>query len=181
MVFRVFGIRISLDFSFFLLIAFALALHFENVLYMVLFSSLHEAGHLLVLYLLRGKAQEIHVSYYGIGLKQQNAFSASGEILFLLAGPLVNLVFFACGVYRQLNFALMFINLLPIFPLDGGRILRCVLSRCFSLRVSDALLKGISAVLCLLFISAGIYLKNISLILISLYTIFYCVNLSRYV
>ena len=152
---------------------------YSNVLYLILFSSLHELGHIAALYLLGGKADEITVSYYGIGLKHSSSFSNAKEFVFLLSGIVVNVFFCAIKIQFKLNLALAFINALPLYPLDGGRILKVLVTSVFSCSISDKIMLGFSALFICLLIAAGIAFKNVSFILISLYIIFYSINSKR--
>lgn len=103
----------------------------------------HEMGHLLAMKILKNKAQAIRVTPFGIKiLKCENQFfSYQKDIFIYLAGPLFNLlasVIFYLVFYYQLwwsqimaylvgiNLVLFLFNLIPVFTLDGGRILLSV-------------------------------------------------------
>ncbi|MBE6984876.1 MAG: hypothetical protein E7434_04555 [Ruminococcaceae bacterium] len=92
---------------------------------------LHEMGHLITLRLYK-------VEIHSIKLRMSGAEIASApmsyfqEILVAISGPLVNLMllFFSSKTNPNLafmNFVLVAYNLLPIYPLDGGRILHAML------------------------------------------------------
>ena len=116
-----------------------------------------------------------------------NGLSKKDETTIALWGPLCNLItagFFVAlwwcfpvtyaytdvACYTSLTIAL--INLLPAYPLDGGRILRCNLLRVFEKRYPLAvaekraffICKLLSLVFAVLFILAYFYFKNFSLI-----------------
>lgn len=169
------NVSIKIEYSLFLMIAFALLLEFDSVLYVILFSSFHEMGHIAVLYLFKGKAKSITISYYGIGLKHNCDFSNSKMILFLLSGVFINLLFAIFNIQREINTALFFINILPLYPLDGGRALKIMIDSIFDLKSSVVLFRIITCLAVILLIFLAVYLKNLSLILIVLYIIVYSV------
>ncbi len=105
---------------------------------------LHEYGHYFVARILGYKLNKIVFMPYGVSLNGQgNIFKRKDEILIALAGPLVNffLAFLFIGLWwifpltyaYTFNFVLSNIclglfNLIPIFPLDGGRLFVALLS-----------------------------------------------------
>ncbi len=169
-------VKIKIEFSFLLIIAVVLVLENDNVLYVLLFSCLHELGHLSALYLLGGKADSITFSYYGIGLKHSSDLSYLKEFIFLSAGIAVNAVFVVFDVHRDINLALLILNSLPIFPLDMGRIIKILLNNILSLDVSDRIFNCLSVVLIIAFAAFSVYTKSMNLILISIYMFIYWLN-----
>lgn len=176
MCFKVFNIKIQIEFGFVIVLAFALISNNDDVLYVLLFSSLHEIGHLVTLYLFGGKAEKLNVSFYGIGLINKCNLSFAKEMIFLLSGVIVNIVFASFSVCRQINLSLAIINLLPIYPLDGGRAFKLILNNLFSLNFSDFVYYLISSFVALLIIIYCIYSKNIGLIVILGYLIGYSIS-----
>ncbi len=68
---------------------------------------------------------------YGLALFMKKSGSAPKEFLIALSGPLFNLLMvliFREGPFFEANMAILLVNLIPIFPLDGGRILFVILS-----------------------------------------------------
>ena len=127
MVFNINGTKLRLEFSFILIIAFSMLFNAEKVLKIMLFASLHEAGHITALYLFKGRADEINLAFYGIGLKHSSRLTPLRETVFLLSGVAVNLLLCIAGVQRDINLPLLIINALPVYPLDGGRALSIIL------------------------------------------------------
>lgn len=89
-------------------------------------AGIHEAGHLLAIWLLDDKASEIQVGC--TGAKIHTAFSRPWrEFVCAAAGPVAGLLLLlaarwfpriaVCGLVQSAY------NLLPIYPLDGGRML----------------------------------------------------------
>ena len=148
----------------------------DNLLYVLLLSSAHELGHMVALYLFGGRAEEIRVSCYGIGLKEHNNFDFTREIIFLLSGLAVNLIFVLIDVQREINLAIMFVNALPIYPLDGGRITKLLLDKVFNYNVSYRMFFWINTVFLIFVFALALYLKSVSMLIIFAYASLYVVK-----
>ena len=93
---------------------------------------IHELGHYCAVYLCGGRVQRFVMVTSGAKM-QAIGLTTTAEIICLLAGPLTGLIpllFFrwfpivaVCGLFQSAY------NLLPIFPLDGGKILKLILQR----------------------------------------------------
>ena len=84
-------------------------------------------------------------------------------LLAALAGPLVNLVCGALFCMRSPAFAayslmLGIYNLLPVWPLDGGRAVRCALAQHLPLARAEAVSRRSSFAVCAALLLAGIIL-----------------------
>ncbi len=77
-----------------ILLSFAVLYGYQNAVDIILFSALHETGHLVMLLIFGVKPKKITLSFYGAGLKYNNTLSKSREFFVLLCGPLVNLILF---------------------------------------------------------------------------------------
>ena len=98
---------------------------------------------------------DLRIDAAGLGYRQ--------ELLAALAGPLVNLVCGALFCMRSPAFAayslmLGIYNLLPVWPLDGGRAVRCALAQHLPLARAEAVSRRSSFAVCAALLLAGIIL-----------------------
>lgn len=148
-------------------------------LWVLCFSLIHEGGHLLAIRIYKGSIENFTGAGQGFGL-HVNGLSYRAEFWVALAGPLTSLLFailFAAvrrPFFCLINLSLALMNLLPIMPLDGGRMLRALLVEVLPLHIQRYVLQGV-ALLFLLpmlalafwqFLSSG---YNVSLLLICIY------------
>jgi Zn-dependent protease len=114
-------------------------------LVLILFASvlLHELGHALVARMLNVRVSGIELSAFGGAAKMtEMPRTANHEIAIAAAGPAVSLALGGLGLglgsvlgsplfgwIGYANFVLAAFNLIPALPMDGGRILRAMLSR----------------------------------------------------
>ena len=99
---------------------------------------LHELGHLAALALCGVRVERVRLRAPGAVI-ETGPCSHSAEALCAMAGPAVNLfVFWALRRIEPgaalISLLLGACNLLPVYPLDGGRILRAVCARFLPLR-----------------------------------------------
>lgn len=141
----------------------------NELLYLLLFSALHELGHLIVLAICGGKADSLTFSFYGLALKYSSRLSRLKEFFVLLAGPLVNLILYFI-IRDDINLILFAINILPVYPLDGGRILRL-----FSYRVSVIVSKIFLILIVILSVWLIVEFKSFSMLLIAVYLAVYSI------
>jgi Zn-dependent protease len=111
--------------------------------------AVHEAGHLLALRAMRARIHKLRLDITGAVLETE-PLRYSHELIVALAGPAVNfLCVLTCSqkypLFALVNFCLLFYNLLPFYPLDGGRILRALLHLLLSDRAAD----GVEKIVCI--------------------------------
>lgn len=105
---------------------------------------MHEFAHYFVARLLGYKLNNMVFMPYGIGIGGKNiVFKSSHEVMIALAGPILNFLLVLIVVagwwimplsyaytklFMQVNLVLGIFNLLPFYPLDGGRVLYASIS-----------------------------------------------------
>lgn len=175
-------IKIKFQPLFFIYVFLCIYFGWNNyIFYYVVTATLHEYGHLITAKLLGYRVDGVVYSLYGVGLKTNNVYKRKDDILVSLAGPLVNLIliiicislwwifptiYFFTYEFVISNIVVMLFNLLPIYPLDGGRVIFAMLLKKFKAR---KILK-VNQILCVIggFFCIGIFIV----------TLFYYVNYS---
>ncbi|MCH5186028.1 MAG: hypothetical protein J1F64_07880 [Oscillospiraceae bacterium] len=125
---------------------------------------LHEAAHLAAAVMIGLKPAYICFQPFGVNLKLKNriVYSLADEIILYFSGPLVNIVLAlaaaagkgeAARFFYMQNIALFTINMLPVYPLDGGVILKKIISYGTGPRTAQRIMYVTSA-----FVTAGISL-----------------------
>ncbi len=132
----------------------------------ILFLILHELSHFFVAKKLGYLAKKIHLSFFGASLEGLDDFNVYDELKIILAGPLFNLfVIVLCYLsfwfypesYHYLNdilvanLSILTFNLVPIYPLDMGRLIHSALSIKFNRKTSLRATKTISLFVIIVF------------------------------
>ena len=170
------GVRVSV--SFWVIFAVAAVISPIRVVVSVLLAAaVHECGHLILLRLLHVPVEGLRLSALGAEIFAHGTqrLSYGRELLVTLAGPAANL--FTAVIFAQIslrtqwlegylfagtNIVLGAYNLLPILPLDGGRILYLVTAFFLGPMVGDAVAAVVGAVSALSLLMLGIYLSVVS-------------------
>ena len=178
---------------FLLLILFYITKQIEFYAIIMFFAIIHELGHLLTGLTLGMKPEKIELKLFGLSvsfkisideynkkIKKANMLEVK-KIIVALAVPITNLLIILIANFIHLNdyqknmiiysnLLLILINMLPIFPLDGGRVLKGLLHIILGKNKAEKYSNKISFItLILLTISASIlilYIKNIAIFLI---------------
>ena len=179
--FFIFGLYFALTGKVFLFLTFTLT------------ALIHELGHSFCAERLGYKMNEVCLMPYGTVVNGSiEGLSYKDEIRVAFYGPLFNLgvcVFFVClwwlvpESYPYLdtvvfsNLCIFAINLLPAYPLDGGRILSATLSLYMPRKKSLFIVKILGVVLAILLLALFIYSLtinqlNISILFFSLFILF---------
>lgn len=108
----------------------------------------HELGHCLALWLCGKRLCRVTVSLAGIELNYSGMLEGVTAIFCIAAGPLFGLVY-AIAAYRigsafsemtgAVSLALTLFNLLPVLPLDGGRLVFALTTPAFGERFSKVM------------------------------------------
>lgn len=189
--------RFRIDLKIFLfLLLFYFTRQIEIYVIMIFFAVVHELGHLLMGLMLKMKPERIELMPFGLSISFKvnvqdiNKKRGNGnqqvfkEILVASAGPLTNLIIltFTYVFLKNSNFGslviyanllILIFNLLPIYPLDGGRMLNGVLHILFGKLEARRLSFDISMVVTIVLTAVSsigiLYFHNIAIFLIVLY------------
>ena len=195
------SIKIDLMIAFFIIL-FCITSQIEIYLILLFFAIVHEIGHLIVGLFLGFKPKEIQINIAGVRIEfkpkieEYNKRVLKGSSLSLkraiiaMAGPITNFLIIAIlqlisiinpkfvlsnmginVVYA--NFLIGIFNLIPIYPLDGGRILKEILYIFKGLKKSYIYTYKISKITIIVFTAissiAILYLRNFAVVIILIY------------
>ncbi|MBR4270782.1 MAG: site-2 protease family protein [Clostridia bacterium] len=158
--------------------------YFSLLFFYVLTLVLHECAHAFVAQKLGYKLNHITLMPYGAAVSGQDCFfSKTDEIKVALAGPILNLFIsvFGCALwwiepvtyaytseFVYSNWVVGIVNLLPIFPLDGGRILHAILCKKYSSKQAIDTVRKVGIILSSLlivgFLITTIYVPNYTML-----------------
>jgi Zn-dependent protease len=183
---RVFGFPVEINLSFLLLLG-AVLLWFGGlgglVVVLLAFGSvlLHELGHALVARRLGVHVSGIELSFFGGAAKMMDMpRRADHEIAIAAAGPAVSLMLggvgFGLGVALHspllltigwINLVLAAFNLIPALPMDGGRILRALLTRKMDFVRATDIAVTVSRVAAVAFVVVGLLWGAFQLVILA--------------
>ena len=184
---------------FILVILFFITNQIKIYAMIMLFAIIHEIGHLLAGILLGMRPTKIEIKPFGVSIdfditrKDYHIKIGKGNLLEVkkifvaLAGPVTNgLIIIIFMIYNHFNLneydkiiiifsniTLIIFNILPIYPLDGGRILKGIIYIFKGKQTAEKYIYGISyTTLIMITIMSSIailYLKNIAIFLVIIF------------
>lgn len=187
--------RIDLKIFIFLII-FYITKQIEIYSFIMLFAFIHEIGHLLVGILLKMKPEKMEIMPFGLAISfktninEYNKKIGKANLLELkkmivaIAGPLTNLLIIIITMNIKIpvqkglmiiytNLLIMIFNLIPVYPLDGGRILKQIIHILKGKEKAEKNINDISIVTTIILTAiasiAILYEKNIGIFLIDFY------------
>ena len=151
-----------------------------SVFLSVLFSLLHEMGHITAMAICRESIESLTFHPFGISmkLKTSSALSFGEELFVLLSGCVINLIFIILPTSKTvtyINIGIFLFNILPIANLDGGRTVRLLLTHFFGERAGNVVSDAVSFVLLLPIFALAFYMTiqsgQFSLLICSMYLV----------
>ncbi len=151
----------------------------------------HELSHLITAIFLGIPVKSVVILPFGMTLRLSNEVlkNPKKEVLIAISGPLSNVLMIISGVcflksdnlnyflFLLINWSVLLLNLIPVPPLDGGRILRAALIKHSGLMASCRQIRKISKVFIGIICATGVVLLiqsrgNPSLCIIGAFLIF---------
>ncbi len=131
---------------------------------------LHELGHMTAAMYIGLEPSRISLHPFGVNLKLKNSMvcSLADDIIIYLSGPFINLllaIFFAFFYKPRylydygfaVNIMLFILNMLPVYPLDGGTILRKIFINFMGEKLGNAVMKLLSGIVAVGVLVFGIF------------------------
>lgn len=196
--------RFRIDLKIFIfLIIFYFTKQIELYAFIMFFAFIHELGHLTAGLIMGMKPEKIELMPFGfsisfkISVKEYNKKIKKGnmleikKIIVAMAGPITNFIIILITDRLNLdiiksitiiytNFLIMIFNLLPIYPLDGGRILKGILHINLGKRDAEKYINVISKIVVLTIMAISsiliLYIHNIAIFLIDIYLLYLMVK-----
>lgn len=103
----------------------------ELFLYYYAFVIMHEIAHIIIALLLKVDVNEITLLPIGVNANYSEKISFIKELIISLAGPLASFLFAILLKKEEfiiMNLCICLFNLIPIYPLDGGKVIRSFFS-----------------------------------------------------
>lgn len=176
-------IKINLQIFIFIII-FILTKQIKIYAYLMFFAFVHELGHLLAGVALGLKPKTLKIMPFGISIifntYQEKKELAKKNFIIAIAGPMVNIIIAVIALILKLSIEIVYANILiaifnlfPIYPLDGGRMIKSILFQKHEEKIVDKYVIKISNAVLIIFTMISsimiLYLQNIAILFVVVY------------
>ena len=188
--FSVRGVSVKIDFLFAACVTFLMSFNInDEIRYAILFSILHETGHLLAIALCGEKPDTVRFGIFGMTIIRKNDITQDykKEFITAVSGPMMNffLLFVSALLYAfyskdiflkmaAINLIIGLFNIMPVFSLDGGRALESLLLERLPSDKSEKIITAVSVIFLVPMTFFGFYILiksgyNFTFLAISIY------------
>ncbi len=184
------GVEVKIDFLFAASVTLLMCFNTGNeIRYGILFSILHEFGHLFAIVACSERPETVRFGIFGMTIIRKNDITQDykKEFITAISGPLMNFFLFLMlfGLYAlcrkeillksaAMNLMIGLFNITPVFSLDGGRALESMLSQRLPCDRCESVMKAVSVMFLIPMTSLGFYILiksgyNFTFLAISIY------------
>ena len=180
-------IKVNLQIFLFIII-FALTHQIEIYGRIMLFAFIHELGHMIAGIILKLKPKSLSFMPFGISITfetyEYKKLIEIKKMLIAIAGPLTNLIICVIVPFLNVdarikdiitysNILIALFNLIPLYPLDGGRILKGIIRLKYDNIKADGIINKISNILIIILTAISsvliLYFKNVAILFVLIY------------
>ena len=176
-------IRISINIEIILfIIIFIITKQINIYAIFIIFTLIHEIGHAIAAISLGLKIKDFAIMPLGfkITFKNNRKKEKIKKLVIALSGPIVNLFIMTLAIIFNLHTSIIYsnliiavFNLIPIYPLDGGRAIKSIIGMITSSHKTNEIINKISNItIIILTMTTSIlvlYIKNIFIVIILAY------------
>ena len=131
--------------------------YFKNFIFITFIILFHEMGHILMSIYFKWRIDKVVILPFGCITLFDEYINRPiiEEFLITITGPIFQCILFIVdnSLFKEYNLNLLMFNLIPIFPLDGSKIMNIIFNKFFSFKISHILSIIISIILILLLLT----------------------------
>ncbi len=188
--------KVSFHYTYIILaISLALTGYYINLISFTSLIIIHELGHLITCHIMNIPVKKLTIYPYGgmitldnkinININEELAMAISGvlfqSVFFIIISYLYNIGYlrlYTYNIIKVYHYSMLYFNLLPIYPLDGSKIINLIISKYLPFYYSNILTIILSVITLIIYMMINVDNINYSLIMMISIIIY---NLHHYI